>query len=285
MIKKRFIIKREATGVFIWSIIACIVRIILLVLVTLSMLNNKDESDIQGNNFCIAKEGEDGGRCSWMISQIKSLSQENVVFKEFMNILSVLSSWVLAFFPTKVKTLNAPGFIFASTWVLYPIRDFFGFIPNLPCRICETIMGRLSVRELAIIFPIHFLIPTAAFWLLQHITTIDPIIYSERHVIDSFLREILITTLFTIGLLVIPELLRINGIRRGYALLILYPLYSFSVDSIDGVASVFGPNTIYSLRWIRLHEEVPLTQFPHLIGPILGGIFAGKVMNAAFPDD
>ena len=49
--------------------------------------------------------------------------------------------------------------------------------------------------------------------------------------------------------------------------------------------SVFGPNTIYSLRWIRLHEEVPLTQFPHLIGPILGGIFAGKVMNAAFPDD
>ena len=150
-------------------------------------------------------------------------------------------------------------------------------------------MGRLSLRELAIIFPIHFLVPTGAFFILQQFTLssgcIDPVIYSEKHVLDAFLREIFVNALFTIGLLVIPELLRINGIRRGYVLLILYPLYSFSVD-VDGMqASVFGPNTIYSLRIISKHEEVPLTQWAHLVGPILGSILGGKIMLSVFPDD
>ena len=146
-------------------------------------------------------------------------------------------------------------------------------------------MRRLSLRELAIIFPIHFLVPTGAFFILQQFTDIDPVIYSEKHVLDAFLREIFVNALFTVGLLVIPELLRINGIRRGYALLILYPLYSFSVDNDNGMASVFGPNSIYSLRFISKHEEVPLTQWAHLVGPILGSILGGKIMLSVFPDD
>lgn len=145
-------------------------------------------------------------------------------------------------------------------------------------------MGRLSLRELAIIFPIHFLVPTGAFFILQQLTDIDPVIYSEKNVLDAFIREIFVNALFTVGLLVIPELLRINGMRRGYALLILYPLYSFSVD-IDGMASLFGPNSIYSLRFISKHEEVPLTQWAHLVGPILGSIVGGKIMLSVFPDD
>eukprot|EP00571_Detonula_confervacea_P008577 CAMPEP_0172316922 /NCGR_PEP_ID=MMETSP1058-20130122/29982_1 /TAXON_ID=83371 /ORGANISM="Detonula confervacea, Strain CCMP 353" /LENGTH=153 /DNA_ID=CAMNT_0013031361 /DNA_START=595 /DNA_END=1056 /DNA_ORIENTATION=- len=152
-------------------------------------------------------------------------------------------------------------------------------------------MGRLSLRELAIILPIHFLVPAVAFWFLQLFLpasifesyAIDPILYSERNLWIYFLRETLVNAAFTVGLLVIPELLRINGIRRGYALLILYPLYSFSVDS-DGKASVFGPNLIYSLQCVSKHEEVP-HQWSHVIGPVLGGILGGKIMSNAFPDD
>ena len=98
------------------------------------------------------------------------------------------------------------------------------------------------------------------------------------------MRETFANALFTVGLLVIPELLRINGIRRGYALLILYPIYSLSVDA-DGKASVFGPNLIYALRCVSKHEEVPITQWSHLLGPILGGIVGGSIMSNAFPDD
>lgn len=33
------------------------------------------------------------------------------------------------------------------------------------------------------------------------------------------------------------------------------------------------------------HEEVPLTQWPHMIGPIIGGVIGGKIMISSFPDD
>ena len=150
-----------------------------------------------------------------------------------------------------------------------------------------------SLRELAVIFPIHFLVPTFAFWIVQLLLpsaifaqyAIEPVTYSEKNPwIVDFVRETFVNTLFTVGLLVIPELLRINGIRRGYTLLIIYPLYSFGVDA-DAKASVFGPNLIYALRCVSRHEEVPITQLSHLLGPILGGVIGGVIMKRSFPDD
>ena len=67
-----------------------------------------------------------------------------------------------------------------------------------------------SLRELAIIIPIHFLVPTLAFWLLQNLLpaatftsfAIDPVIYSERNPwIVDLVRETLVNALFTVGLL------------------------------------------------------------------------------------
>lgn len=153
-------------------------------------------------------------------------------------------------------------------------------------------MGRLSLRELAIILPIHFLVPTVAFLSVQFLlpastftSFANPIIYSEQAPwLVDFVRETLVNAAFTVGLLVVPELLRINGIRRGYVLLILYPLYSFGVDA-DGKASVFGPNLVYSLIIARKHHEVPIAQWSHLLGPILGGVVGGHIMSNAFPDD
>lgn len=278
---KQFV-TREATGVFVWSLTSCVVRMFLSCLVALSKLRSSDEANNgRQGNYC---SGQKDGSC---------LPQDSAILEEIITVISVLSGWVLAVFPSKVANLTAPGFSFGSTWVIYPLRDYFGFIPNLPCRICETTMGRLTLRELAMILPIHFLVPAIAFWSLQLLLpaatfssfAIDPVIYSERNpwAVD-FMRETLVNALFTVGLLVIPELLRINGVRRGYALLALYPLYSFSVDA-DGKASAFGPNVIYSLMFVGKHEEVPITQWSHLLGPILGGILGGKIMSNAFPDD
>mmetsp|Transcript_24099 Transcript_24099/g.50451 ORF Transcript_24099/g.50451 Transcript_24099/m.50451 type:complete len:297 (+) Transcript_24099:372-1262(+) len=294
----KFFATREATGVFVWSLITCTFRICLSFLTALSMLrpNNEDPNNNNhketNNNFHLMDQSNGDSFC--LEGEICGLPQDNnvaIFLEEVITVISVLVSWALAILPSKVATLSAPGFTFGNTWILYPLRDHFGFIPNLPCRICEMTMGRLCLRELAIIIPIHFLVPTLAFWLLQLILptwftsyAIDPIIYSERNpwVVD-LVRETFVNALFTVGLLVIPELFRINGIRRGYALLILYPLYSFSVDA-DGKASVFGPNLIYSLKWSSEHEEVPITQWSHLLGPILGGIFGGEIMSM-FPDD
>lgn len=263
------------------------------------MLRSDDEDANDGREGNGCSDPKDTCGASWgepYYIKGSPQTQGNDVIKELITVIAVLASWVLVILPPKVAALTAPGFSFGSTWILYPLRDYFGFIPNLPCRICETMMGRLSLRELAMILPIHFLVPAIAFWFIWFLQlflpaatfsshAIDPVIYSERNpwAVD-FMRETLVNALFTVGLLVTPELLRINGIRRGYALLILYPLYSFSVDA-GGKASVFGPNLIYSLRCVNTYEEVPITQWCHLLGPILGGILGGKIMSTVFPDD
>ena len=153
-------------------------------------------------------------------------------------------------------------------------------------------MGRINLRELAMIFPIHFLLSTLGVQLLglflPHTLekyAINPITYSETNLwIIDFLREVFVNTIFSVGILVIPELLKINGIKRGYALLILYPLYSFSVDA-DLNASTFSPNMLYALRYVNKHEEIPLKQWCHVLGPVIGGVLGGKIMSFAFPDE
>lgn len=142
------------------------------------------------------------------------------------------------------------------------------------------------------IFPIHFLVPTFGAYTFKLLLSedlasyaIDPISYSESNPwIVDFLREIFVNTLFVVGLLVVPELLQINGMKRKFALVALFPLYSFSVDA-DSNGSVFSPNTLYALRYVTKHEEIPFAQWSHLLGPIIGGIISGRIMRYAFPDE
>ena len=116
----------------------------------------------------------------------------------------------------------------------------------------------IRIRELAVILPVHFLVPAVGASLFQLILpasmsrhAIEPVVYAENNPwIVDVMREILINAIFTVALLAIPEILKINGIRRGFALLLLYPVYSFAVDA-EASASVFGPNLIYSLRCVR----------------------------------
>ena len=279
---KRFII-RETKAVFVWTLTSCALSLFLSLLDELSSLQDDlMSSTVTGEPdrtyLCVSPSSY--GHC-W-----KSVA----IIREFLTLISILAGWFLRLLPC-IK--SSVGFSFASnTWILYPIRDHFGPIPNLPCRICEAVIGRISIRKLAMIFPIHFLVPTFGAYALKIILpqalegyAIDPITYSESNPwIEDFLREIFITTLFVVGLLIIPSLLQINGIKRGYALLALYPLYSFSVDG-NSTGSVFSPNMLYALRFVNKHEEVPFAQWSHVLGPMIGGIIAGRIMRSTFPDE
>mmetsp|Transcript_2693 Transcript_2693/g.3839 ORF Transcript_2693/g.3839 Transcript_2693/m.3839 type:complete len:286 (+) Transcript_2693:74-931(+) len=281
---KKFIL-REAKSVLFWSLISCTLRLCLSLLEELSSLQSSTAStsiehsdDHRQQNFCASPSPQ--GKC-W-----KSVT----IIRAFLTLLSILAGWALRFLPSIQSSV---GFSFASTWILFPIRDQFGSIPNLPCRICETVMGRISVRQLAMIFPIHFLVPTLGAYSFKILLpqalagyAINPISYSEKNRwIEDFLREIFVNTLFVVSLLVIPALLQINGIkRRGVALLALYPLYSFSVDA-NSNSSVFSPNMLYALCYVNKHEDIPLAQWSHVLGPMIGGLFAGRIMLKAFPDE
>ncbi|KAL3771869.1 hypothetical protein ACHAW5_003214 [Stephanodiscus triporus] len=262
----RHFVNREATGVFVWALLSCVVRSCLSLLASLSTQR--------------PHHGRGGGGSRRHVGTIAEAS---------IAATSVLARWALSAMPPKVAALAAPGFSFGSTWILYPLKDRYGLIPNLPCRFAEAVMGRLSPRELLVILPIHFLVPAITFRSLQLFIPSSCALESEMYSEESLwlvdvMRETFVNALFTVGLLVIPELLRINGIRRGFALLILYPVYSFGVDA-DGKASIFGPNVIYSLSCANTSKALSLMQSSHLIGPMLGGILGGKIMSNVFPDD
>lgn len=278
---KRFII-RETKAVLVWTLTSCALSLFLSLLDELSslqedLLSSTGTGEPDRTYFC------------WRPSPHSNCWKSVAIIRVFLALLSILAGCFLRLLPC-IK--SSVGFSFASTWILYPIRDNFGPIPNLSCRICETVMGRISIRELAIIFPIHFFVPTFGVYALRVILpkalegyAIDPITYSESNPwLVDFLREIFITTLFVVGLLIIPALLQINGIKRGYALLALYPLYSFSVDA-NLTGSVFSPNMLYALRFVNKYEEVPFAQWSHVLGPMIGGIIAGRIMRSTFPDE
>ena len=283
-------ILREARAVLVWSLLSCTLRLFLSLLDELSSL--QDDLLLSSTTVVVGGEQSSDHQQYFCFAPSPHVQcwKSGTITREFLTLLSLLAGWLLRILPS-IK--SSVGFSFASTWILYPIRDKFGSIPNLSCRICETIMGRISLRQLAMIFPIHFLVPTSGVWALKKLLlpevlasyAIEPISYSESNPwIMDFLSEILVNTFFIVGLLVIPELLQINGIKRGFALMVLYPLYSFSVDA-DSNGSVFSPNTLYALRYVNKQDEVPFAQWSHLLGPIVSGIISGRIMKNAFPDE
>lgn len=89
--------------------------------------------------------------------------------------------WVLAPFPAQ-----EPGFIFASAWLLFVIRQKFGPVPNVPIRLCETSMGRLSLREMCLCLAIHFVCTLSTFRIVKLVLpsnvvslALEPIEYSQ----------------------------------------------------------------------------------------------------------
>lgn len=81
---------------------------------------------------------------------LKSLSPSNaaepfcVWWIEWIMVLpSVISGCLLRIVPTQVVSNTAPGFIYASAWLLLGIKNRIGAVPHIPSRICEAVLGRL----------------------------------------------------------------------------------------------------------------------------------------------
>lgn len=169
------------------------------------------------------------------------------------------------------------------------------------------VLRRLSPRELALVLPFHFLAAVAGASLIHccfggkttriissnssplSLLLLEPITYSESNpwTVD-FIREVGINAIFTIFILVVPELIKLNSGNHGIVLLLamsilMVPLYSFGVD-YNGLSSTFSPDIVYALRYVSRYEEVPLRQSSHLFGPIVGGLLGGKIMTIVFPD-
>jgi hypothetical protein len=207
--------------------------------------------------------------------------------------MSALAGWLLSVFPQTVAQNLAPGFVFASAWLLFAIRDHFGVIPNVPLRICETFMGRMSLRDLCVIMPVHFLCTLSTFMILKLFLptgvasiALAPVVYSNTNAwFVEFMREATVNCAFTVAFLVMPELFALNKIPRFLTGVVMYPMYSFSADSND-MGSTFGPNVLYALAAVAERSKGGLGQSrARFLGVFVGGFVGGNIMRRYFPDD
>lgn len=107
--------------------------------------------------------------------------------KYLMNHASFGANLLLGVLPHKLQHDAAPGFIYASPWILMSIRSIFGTFPNVPLRITEGVLGRLNFKELGFVLLIHFACAISTSLMLKHLISKDayplvfnPIEYSDK---------------------------------------------------------------------------------------------------------
>jgi len=115
-------------------------------------------------------------------------------------------------------------------------------------------------------------------------------------------RHVLVTTVFTTGLLVVPVLLKVNGLPEWLTFILLLPLYSIPVTR-SGQGSTLNAT---ATMWLLLTTTTTTTSsssssvfasttahgvsvgallWQHLVPQLLGGWLAGRIMKGYFPDD
>jgi hypothetical protein len=219
---------------------------------------------------------------------------------------SLLAGWFLKLLPSKVQTRQAPGFVLALSvwWSLLWMRGGATVsttatttsLPHLPFRICEMIMGRIQKREVLLIAIVHCVLTPLIMYALSTILlpdtiavrSVSPIIYAETGdnpntglMLGDLLSELLVNAAFPVALLVLPVMLTLNHLPPWLTLVIIYPLYNFSVDA-NGQGSTLSPIILLSQDILNARPSLALAR---VVAQLLGGLAAGKILQVQFPDN
>ena len=264
------LVANEYRGKFIWALLALCLR---MGLSALASFGDK----MTGNGDCEGDADVESKR-GWAIQAIYSVV-----------------ALMLYPIPSRIVSGMSPGFLLSSPWLMVLLAKWYGFVPNVPVRVSDAVRGILTVRELAVILPVHFISVLICAMLLRLALppslvshALDPVPYSEdRPWIADFVSEVIICAAFVISVRVVPELLWLNRYHWAWITTIVYPIFILSVDA-GGMGSALCPDLIYALQYIRQKEEgigaLPAGISSHVLGPILGGVLGGRIMTWVFPD-
>lgn len=144
---------QEARAVSLWSVVSILLRLGILLLIRWAKY--RETKDIA---------------LFWMdpLSQhhpftTTTMTQEIILF------VSVLCGWIGSCLPSKVMAVQAPGFIFGHPWILYWVRDKTGVLPNVPIRFCEYMLGRIPLKQLLVVIPLHLVCIVSTSVFLRYI--------------------------------------------------------------------------------------------------------------------
>lgn len=172
-----------------------------------------------------------------------------------------------------------------------------GYLPHIPSRVCESVLGRLSPMECFVVVAVQFICTLSTVKVLRFLITsnaistrlvLTPIEYTSRAVGDGnpwlvdYFVEVLVNTIFTVALQVVPVLLRLNRCPQWLTLMFVYPLYTMGVDRA-GKASTLSPSILFALG--STTRQKTFHALFRCIPQLLGGLLAGRIMLAYFPDE
>ena len=216
--------------------------------------------------------------------------------------LSIVSLLLLNFTSSllnKFLDFSFPGLIFANPLLLLCLSEYLP-IANLPVRIAEAVLGRLSLGNLSWVILGKFsgallgveavrAMPIGGGYEHEQSSYFGPVEYPHDRLIFNFAFEALITACFVVVILVVPELWKINKqptsfLRKElFTALVLTPFYLINVGG--GFGSTFSPESLYALCSYGSRGSLPVSQTLHLVGPLLGSLLGGWIMLTCFPDD
>ena len=124
-------------------------------------------SRITSGSSCLENSHSEGTALSsltWNVCQMLSTFNDNLL----LPLLSLI-------LPSKVtKTLQAPGFFFGNSLILFYVYDKTKILPSILVRASEFRMGRLSAKQFCGMLPIHFICMASAIICLQQVQSIFP---------------------------------------------------------------------------------------------------------------
>ena len=304
---------KEAKGKFVWCVVVLLMRILFGAIKHMASLSASDDTctDVSGTTTM-----------SYELMGY-TLEMPSVVLKTTAigtALLSSAASLLVLVLPDVLFNPLRLGILAAFPPLLHLIKSDFHLsdLPLAPIRVSQCVMGKLTPRQLLVILPVYFvttLLATATVRFVIPATFLfgglDPIQYGDNRTdgtLDDvlewamhFAKEVLVNAMAVIGLRILPELLRLNRVGNAgiWCILIIWPLSRIVVD-VSGSASSFAPELVYALRCVQHWDPsviVPdedavmetvstgfqLARSAHRLGPIIGGVVAGKIMVSYFP--
>ena len=301
---------KEAKGKFVWCVAVLLMRIFFgAVKRTASLSASVVDADVPGSMpFELMGHSSELPPFALQIAAVSTAA------------LSSVASLLVLVLPGVLFNPSRLGFLAAFPPLLQLIRSDFKLsdLPLAPTRVSQWMMCKLSTRQLLGILPVYFVTTLMATATVRFVVPtsfmfggLDPIQYGDNRTDGTlndvlewaphFAKEVMVNAMAVVGLRVVPELLRLN--RVGWAecwciLIVVWPLSRIAVD-VSGSGSSFAPELVYALRCVRLWDPAiadvedsavieistafQLARSAHRLGPIIGGVLAGKIMASFFP--
>ena len=304
---------KEAKGKFVWCVAVLLMRIFFGAIKHIASLS---ASDGAGSSFDVSGTAMPYELMGYTL-EIPPIVLTSAAIG--VTLLSSAASLLVLVLPDVLFNPSRLGILAAFPPLLHLIKSDFRLsdLPLAPIRVSQCVMGKLTPRQLLVILPVYFVTTLLATATVRFVIPasflfggLDPIQYGDNHTdgtLDDvlewathFAKEVLVNAAAVIGLRILPELLRLNRVGNAeiWCILIMWPLSRIVVD-VSGSASSFAPELVYALRCVRhwdpsviatgedtietMSAGFQLARSAHRLGPIIGGVVAGKIMVSYFP--